>query len=314
MKLFRNIITPILLLLIFNACTSSNGSDKYSEIKNFPEFTASSNNVQLKQLTGEDENVLRAYVSRNKKELIVIAGIKNTNPAQKNRSYRFLVYDEDLKLIKKIEAPELNGLFGADDVGDLYVDKGFFQHKTYTYKPIRQIWVTQDPTQFKLSEQEQLKSVLPPMIVSLDEMNDMVKRQDTLLSFVRRDYLGFFYYMKKSGSVYQILFKDCPYCEGKYNKEWSVSEYRAEDSGMETSLRPVKQNDKAWLGSKAPNIYELKLGFEDIRFKIPYSDKPGLPIKMVTFSGKPMLTYQEDPTKNSKLYYFQQGYENIPVP
>lgn len=301
MTMTKNMPLILLLLILLSSCNYfQNEQDKYPEVKHFPEFTSTSKGVQLKQLSTDNEDISRVYISRDKKHLIVIANVKEDQKS--TNTYRFLVYDNQLNLIKKIDAADLNGLFGLDDIGDIYAGKGYFDYSSYLYKPIREIWATDQPAQMDSA----VKNGSRPMIFNLAALDEMIKRGDTLLSFTRKDYLGTYYYLKKSGAVYNILFKKCAYCESRFNKKWSISEYSAEEDGNKFTMRPYDQVTGGFRQSESIFYYTLQAGNSKVDFKVRYSEKntPNL-LKKMDFSGQQLIIYQPDTHNNSKLYLFK---------
>ncbi|MNR16715.1 hypothetical protein D3C85_1333340 [compost metagenome] len=132
------------------------------------------------------------------------------------------------------------------------------------------------------------------------------ERSDTLLSFQRKDYNGLFYYMKKSGKVYQIFFQNCAYCESQFNRDFSISEYRAADNGTDQILSPYDLLPKGWLQDNSIYYYHIKLEKEGIDFKISYPDESQTSLlKKIDFAGKLFLFYQQAASKNRKLYFFR---------
>lgn len=282
------------LLLFFSSCTNEDQQDKHPEIRYFPGFNASNANTQLQQLSKAGEDVRRVYVSRDKKKLILIVKPVEKSPAG---NYCFRVYDESLNLIKEIIKPELDGLFGQDDLENIYAGKGYFEHNTFQYRPIQQLRVTDKPgTDGKFIEKE------------MKTFEQMLKIGDTLLSFQRKDYKGSFYFLKKSGTVYQIFFKDCAYCEGKYNAAESVSEYRAADNGADQVLKPSERSLSGWIQKEPLFYYQLKTGNGTIDFKISYPDENlSAQIKKIDFAGKPLLLYQLPGKTFTTLYFFKDA-------
>ena len=108
----KSIIKLFLLLFIFSSC-SNKEQDKHPEIKNFPEFNSTSKNIRLEQLGTDEEDICRIYPSRDQKKLVVISRLIREDAHKK---YRLQVYDTALNVLKKIDAPELDGLFGTDDL------------------------------------------------------------------------------------------------------------------------------------------------------------------------------------------------------
>ncbi|MCX2450848.1 hypothetical protein OQX61_06130 [Pedobacter sp. PLR] len=282
------------LLLFFSSCANEDQQDKHPEIKYFPEFNTSNANTQLQQLSKEGEDVRRVYVSRDKKKLILIVRPVEKSPAD---NYYFRVYDESLNLIKEIIEPELDGLFGQDDLENIYAGKGYFEHNTYQYRPIQQLRVTDKPGKDGKFIEKEMKT-----------FEQMLKIGDTLLSFQRKDYKGSFYFLKKSGTVYQIFFKDCAYCEGKYNAAESVSEYRAADNGADQVFKPSERSLRGWIQKEPLFYYQLKNDQGTIDFKISYpNENLSAQLKKIDFAGKPLLLYQLPGKTYTTLYFFKDA-------
>ncbi|WP_316745983.1 hypothetical protein [Pedobacter gandavensis] len=294
-------------LLFFISCSNKDQQDKHPEIKYFPEFNASNANIQLKQLSKEGEDVRRVYVSRDKKRLILIV-----KPAQNTvlNNYHFRVYDEQLNLIKEITAPELDGLFGQDDQENIYAGKGYFEYGTFQYRPIQQLLVTDKPED-QTKVQPNTPSIPQPeknnnyLIQDMKTFEQMNQIGDTLLSFQRKDHKGSFYFLKKSGKTYQFFFKDCSYCEGKFNAAESISEYSAADNGSDQVLKPSEKTLRGWIQKEPLFYYQLKLNNGTVDFKISYPNENLAPqIKKIDFAGQPLLLYQLPGKAFSTLYFF----------
>lgn len=280
------------LLFSLCSCSDENKQDKHPEIKYFPEFNTSNPNIQLQQLSKAGEDVRRVYVTRDKKRLIVLI-----KPAQKTpeNNYQFRLYDEQLNLIKEITAPDLDGLFGQDDLENIYAGKGYFEHHSFQYRPIQQLRVTDQPGKEKKFIEKDMKS-----------FEQMLKIRDTLLSFQRKDYKGSFYFLKNSGTVYQIFFKDCAYCESKYNAAESVSEYRAADNGADQVLKPSEKTLRGWVQKEPLFYYQLRPEGGTVDFKINYpNENLSGQIKKIDFAGKPLLLYQLPGKSFTTLYFFK---------
>lgn len=281
-----------IMLLLFSSCSNKNQQEKHPEIKYFPAFNASNPNIKLEQLSKEGEDVRRVYVSRDKKTLILL--VKPIQNSLENNVH-FRVYDEQLNLLKEITAPELDGLFGQDDLENIYAGKGYFEHHSFQYRPIQQLLVTDQPGKDGKFIEKDMKS-----------FEQMLKIRDTLLSFQRKDYKGSFYFLKNSGRVYQIFFKDCAYCEGKYNAAESVSEYRAADNGADQVFKPAEKTLRGWLQKEPLFYYHLKIEDGTVDFKISYpNENLSSQIKKIDFSGKPLLLYQLPGKSFATLYFFK---------
>jgi hypothetical protein len=288
----KSIIKLFLLLFIFSSC-SNKENDKHPKIKNFPEFNSSSKNIQLEQLGADEEDICRVYPSRDQKRLVVISRLIREDAL---KMYRLQVYDTSLTVLKKIDAPELDGLFGTDDLENIYTGKGYFEHGSYQYRPILQMKVTDRPSSSEKSIEIDGKA-----------LSEMPQRGDTLLSFQRKDYNGLFYYMKQSGKVYQILFKNCAYCESKFNADWSISEYRAADNGTNQIIRPYDGLPKGWFQDNSIYYYRIEFAGETIDFKISYTDESQASLlKKIDFAGKSFLFYKQAGQQNRKLYFFKK--------
>lgn len=284
-------IPPLFLILFLFIACSDQKKDKYPDIKYFPDFNSTSNNIHLEQLGTDGEDICRVYRSRDQKKLVVISRLIN-DPA---KNYRLQVYDTSLKLIKKIDAPELDGLFGQDDQENIYTGKGYFEHDSYQYRPIIQMQVTDRPA----NSGKRLE-------IDKNTLLAMPERRDTLLSFQRKDYNGLFYFMKKSGKVYQIFFQNCAYCESQFNRDFSISEYRAADNGTDQILGPYDLLPKGWLRDNSIYYYQMKLEKETVNFKISYPDESQASLlKKIDFAGKSFLFYKQTSQKNRKLYFFK---------
>ncbi len=296
-KLSISLSIPLLFvgcwsLLFLNSCSNDNKQDKHPEIKYFPDFNASNPNMQLQKLSAAGEDVRRVYVTRDKKRLIVLI-----KPAQKTpeNNYQFRLYDEQLHLVKEITAPELDGLFGQDDLENIYAGKGYFEHHSFQYRPIQQLHITDQPGKEKKFIEKDMKS-----------FEQMLKIRDTLLSFQRKDYKGSFYFLKNSGTVYQIFFKDCAYCESKYNAAESVSEYRAADNGADQVLKPSEKTLRGWIQKEPLFYYQLKPEGGKVEFKISYpSENLSDQMKKIDFAGKALLLYQLPGKPVATLYFFK---------
>lgn len=285
MRLRLIVSLSALITCVLTGCNLST-KDKYPDLKIFPAFNSTNKNTSLHIVDNGLGNIIRVYVSRNKKNLLVLSVTKKT--------YLFSVYDQDLKLLKRQEAPGLNGLFGLDDLGNLYAGQGYFEHDSFTYRPIHQLEVSDKPSDNKTS-----------MVLDFSKFDDFVTRKDTLISFTRKDYLGNFYYLKKSGTVYQVFFKNCAYCESRFNKENSVSEFRAEDSWDITALKPEEQLNSSWLNPVSMHYFKIITGKDTIRFKLDYSDKKTVPaIRKITFADKVLLSFRPESAAPYQLYYF----------
>ncbi|WP_316841549.1 hypothetical protein [Pedobacter gandavensis] len=292
-RLFISVIFfGIGLLLFLGSCRNEEKQDQHPEIKYFPAFTASNNHIQLQKLSKDKEDVRRVYVSRDKKKLIVLLKTLEKSPVN---NYHFRVYDEKLNLVKEITAADLDGLFGQDDLENIYAGKGYFEHHTFQYRPIQQLRITDQPRKNKNFIEKDMKS-----------FEEMLKMGDTLLSFQRKDYKGSFYFLKNSGTVYQLFFKDCSYCEGKYNAAESVSEYRAADNGADQVLKPSERALRGWIQKEPLFYYHVKIGNESAAFKISYlNENLSAQIKKIDFAGKPLLLYQLPGKAFSTLYFFK---------
>lgn len=305
-KLFHAFFTPFFLfssslLLFFSSCGNEKSQDKHPKIKYFPAFNASSDRIQLQQLSKEGEDVRRMYVSRDKKKLILLV-----KPSEKTaiQNYHFRVYDEGLNLIKEITASELDGLFGQDDLENIYAGKGYFEHGNFNYKKIQQLRVTDQPKK----DSDFIEKDSDFIEKDMKSFEEMLKMGDTLLSFQRKDYKGSFYFIKKSGTVYQVFFKDCAYCEGKYNAAESVSEYRAADNGAEQVLKPSDRTLRGWVQKEPLFYYQLKSDHETVDFKISYRDENlSAQIKKIDFAGRAMLLYQIPGKTFNTLYFFKKN-------
>ncbi|MBC8987293.1 hypothetical protein H9X96_16100 [Pedobacter sp. N36a] len=281
------------LLLFLNSCNNENKQDKHPEIKYFPEFNAANPKIQLQQLSAAGEDVRRVYVSRDKKRLILLV-----KPSEKSadNNYHFRLYDEQLNLIKEITAPELDGLFGQDDLENIYAGKGYFEHNSYHYRPIQQLRITDQPRKDRKFLEKDMKS-----------FERMLNIKDTLLSFQRKDYKGSFYFLKNSGMVYQLFFKDCAYCEGKYNAAESVSEYRAADNGADQVLKASERTLPGWIQKEPLFYYHLKTEYGPVDFKISYpNENLYAQIKKIDFTGNPLLLYQLPGKSFATLYFFKE--------
>lgn len=288
----KSTIKLFLILLIFSSC-SNKEKDKHPEIKNFPEFNSSSKNIHLEQLGTDDEDICRVYPSRDQKRLVVISRLIREDAL---KMYRLQVYDTKLNVLKKIDAPELDGLFGTDDLENIYAGKGYFEHGSYQYRPILQMKVTDRPSRSGQSLEIDGKALF-----------EMPQRGDTLLSFQRKDYNGLFYYMKQSGKVYQIFFKNCAYCESKFNTDWSISEYRAADNGTNQIISPYDGLPKGWFQDHSIYYYRIEFSGETIDFKISYTDESQASLlKKIDFAGKSFLFHKETGQQNRKLYFFKK--------
>lgn len=282
------------LLLFLTSCSDESKQDKHPEVKYFPEFNASNDNIQLTQLSTESEDVRRVYVSRDKKRLIVLV-----KPLTKSagHNYYFRVYDEQFQLIKEITAPKLDGLFGQDDLENIYAGKGYFEHSNFQYRPIQQLLVTDRPEKDGEFIEKDMKT--------FEQMPD---RGDTLLSFQRKDYKGSFYFMKKSGLVYQFFFKDCAYCERKFNAAESISEYRAADNGADQVMKPAERTLRGWIQKEPLFYYHLETGKSTVDFKIGYqNENPSPQIKKIDFAEKSLLLYQVPGKPFATLYLFKES-------
>lgn len=303
MSLNIRIHLPLILLLgmvLLNSC-SLNDEDKHPEINYFPEFNTTAKNIHLQQLSEEEEHVRRVYPTRDHKQLLVLSQLRNDT----SKNYRLKVYDKELNLVKKIDAPELNGLFGIDDMGDLYAGKGYFKYNTYEYRPIHQLWVTDHPQTFGPLDKDTLSKANKPLIMDFETLSNFPKRGDTLLSFQRKDYKGSYFYLKKSSLVYEIIFKDCSYCEGKFNRAESISEYRAEENGVKSVIRPYDGIDLNMWHAKPLFYYKLQLGDDEVFFKVRYADNARISqIKRTDFAGKSFIFYESAADKTSRLYLF----------
>lgn len=274
-----------LIVTFLTGCDRST-KDKYPNLKAFPAFSSTNKNLRLRQLDPGSGNVYRVYVSRNQKQLLVLSAEKN--------GYLLSVYDQDLKLLKKQEAPGLDGLFGLDDLGNLYAGQGYFEHQSFAYRPIRKLEVTDKASAGKAQ-----------MTLDFSRFDDFVTREDTLISFTRKDYLGNFYYLKKAGNVYQVFFKNCAYCESRFNRENSVSEFRAEDSWDITALKPDEQLHGGWLNPESIHYFKVISETDTIRFKLDYTDKKRVPaIRKTVFAGKTLLSFRPEAGIAYQLYYF----------
>lgn len=281
-----------ILLLLFSSCTNEKQEDKHPEIKYFPGFNASNAHIQLSKLSKKGEDVRRVYVSRDKKRLIVI--LKPISKTATNNDY-FRVYDEQLQLIKEINAPALDGLFGQDDLENIYAGKGYFEHGNFQYRPIQQLLVTDQPEKGREFIEKDMKT-----------FEKLPNRRDTLLSFQRKDYNGSFYFMKKSGQVYQFFFKDCAYCESKFNAAESISEYRAADNGADQVMKPSERILRGWIKKQPLFYYHLETVDGTADFKIGYPNEDlSWQIKKIDFAGKPLLLYQAPGKAFNTLYYFK---------
>ncbi|WP_342329315.1 hypothetical protein [Pedobacter sp. FW305-3-2-15-E-R2A2] len=289
----KSIIKLFLILFIFSSC-SNKEKDKYPEIKNFPEFNSTSKNIYLEQLGTDEEDICRVYPSRDQKRLVVISRLIREDA---HKQYRLQVYDTALNVLKKIDAPELDGLFGTDDLENIYAGKGYFEHHSYQYRPIQQMTVTDQPSRSGKSLEIDRKALF-----------EMPQRGDTLLSFQRKDYHGLFYYMKHSGKVYQIFFKNCAYCESKFNADWSISEYRAADNGTNQIIGPYDRLPKGWFKDNSIYYYRIEFAGAAIDFKIRYMDESqGSLLKKIDFAGQTFLFHKETGQQNRKLYFFKKG-------
>lgn len=289
----KSIIKLFLVLLLFSSC-SDREKDKHPEIKTFPEFNSTSKNIHLEQIGTDEEDICRVYPSRDRKRLVIISRLLREDTG---KNYRLQVYDTSLNLIRKIDAPELDGLFGQDDQENIYAGKGYFEHGSYQYQPIIQMKVTDRP-----SRSDKF------MEVDMQTLSAMPERGDTLLSFQRKDYGGLYYYLKKSGKVYQMFFKNCAYCEAKFNRDWSISEYRAADNGTDQIIRPYDWLPGGWLQDKSLYYYQIEFAGEALRFKISYADESQLSLmKKVDFAGRSFLFFTTPGQKNRKLYFFKKG-------
>ncbi|WP_316822317.1 hypothetical protein [Pedobacter gandavensis] len=296
-KQLNGLITSILffsscLLLFLSSCRNEEETDKHQKIKYFPAFNTSDDHLQLQQLNKDGEDVRRVYVSRDKKKLIVLL-----KPLEKpsGNAYHLRVYDERLSLTKEITADDLDGLFGQDDLENIYAGKGYFEHQTFQYRPIQQLRITDQPIKDENFLEKDMKS-----------FEQMLKFGDTLLSFQRKDYKGSFYFLKNSGTVYQLFFKDCAYCEGKYNAAESVSEYRAADNGADQVLKPKERTLLGWIQKKPLFYYQLNFGNETVDFKISYPDENlSTQIKKIEFAGKPLLLYKIPGKMVNTLFFFK---------
>lgn len=299
------------IILFLHSCTNEGNPDKHPEIKYFPEFNASNSGLQLQQLSKEGEDVRRVYVTRDKKKLILLVKALEKSPLN---NYHFRVYDEQLNLINEITAPDLDGLFGQDDLENTYAGKGYFEHSTFQYRPIQQLLVTDDPEAKPLNQpgnQSDIAEDTQPIKSNVSLVQDMKRfaqmpdRYDTLLSFQRKDYGGSFYFLKKSGSVYQFFFKDCAYCESKFNAAESISEYRAADNGADQVLKPTERTIRGLIQKKTLFFYHLKIGNETADFKISYpNENLSDQVKKIDFAGRPLLLYQSGKAL-STLYFFK---------
>ncbi|RQO71896.1 hypothetical protein DBR43_11730 [Pedobacter sp. KBW06] len=288
----KSIIKLFLILFIFSSC-SSKEQDKHPEIKNFPEFNSTSKDIHMEQLGTDEEDICRVYPSRDQKRLVVISRLISEDAHKK---YRLQVYDTALNVLKKIDAPELDGLFGTDDLENIYAGKGYFEHGSYQYRPILQMKVTDRPSRSGQSLEIDGKTLF-----------EMPQRGDTLLSFQRKDYNGLFYYMKQSGKVYQIFFKNCAYCESKFNADWSISEYRAADNGTNQIIRPYDRLPKGWFQDHSIYYYRIALAGASIDFKIRYLDESQASLlKKIDFAGKSFLFYKKAGQENRRLYFFKE--------
>lgn len=287
----KSILKLSLILLFLSSCINRE-KDKHPDIKTFPEFNSASKNVHLERIGSDEEDICRVYPSRDQKKLVVISRLLKKNS---DSTYRLQVYDTALNLITKTDAPELEGLFGQDDLDNIYAGKGYFEHGSYQYKPILQMKVTDQPSKSGNFLETDMKT-----------LSDMPKREDTLLSFQRKDYSGLYYYLKKSGKVYQIFFKDCAYCEAKFNRDWSISEYRAADNGADQIIRPYDQLPGGWFQDKAFYYYQINFAGESLCFKISYADESQFNLlKKIDFAGRPFLLYTSAEQKKRKLYFFK---------
>jgi hypothetical protein len=287
----KSILRLFLILLALSACKDQ--KDKYPDIKYFPEFNSMSKDIHLKQLGTDKEDICRVYPSRDQKKLVVISRLNNKD----EKNYCLKVYDTSLNLIRKIDAPELDGLFRQDDQENIYAGKGYFEHGSYQYRPIVQMWVTDRPSK-------------PEGWMEIDKQTllEMPQRRDTLLSFQRKDYGGLYYYLKKSGKVYQIFFKNCAYCESRFNQDFSISEYRAADNGTDQIIRPYDWLPKGWFQDQALYYYQIESAGEVIRFKISYTDESQFSLlKKIDFAGRSFLFHTKAGQKNRKLYFFRKG-------
>ncbi|MBB2149467.1 hypothetical protein [Pedobacter gandavensis] len=300
--------------LFLHSCSNESNPDKHPEIKYFPEFNASNTGIQLQALSTAGEDVKRVYVSRDKKKLILLVKAVEKSPLN---NYHFRVYDEQLNLIKEITAADLDGLFGQDDLENIYAGKGYFEHSTFQYRPIQQLLVTDDPAAKALNQpglQPDTTNNTPSsksnvlLVQSMKRFEQMSDRYDTLLSFQRKDYKGSFYFLKKSGKVYQFFFKDCAYCESKFNAAESISEYRAADNGADQVLKPSERTLRGLIQKEPLFFYHLKIGHETADFKISYrNENLSDQIKRIEFAGKPLLLYQLPGKAFSTLYFFKNS-------
>ncbi|SHF79600.1 hypothetical protein SAMN04488522_103684 [Pedobacter caeni] len=287
-----------LMLVLFTACKDRQ-KDKHPDLKYFPEFNGTSKNVHLEQLGTDDEDICRVYPSKDQKRLVVISRLINEDP----KNYRLQVYDTSLKLLKKIDAPELDGLFGQDELDNIYAGKGYFEHGSYQYRPIIQMKVTDRPSRSGNNSGNESGNGIE---IDKKTFLEMPERGDTVLSFQRKDYSGLYYYMKKSGKVYQIFFKDCAYCESQYNRDFSISEYRAADNGTDQIIRPYDLLPKGWFQEHSIYYYQIKFEKEELRFKISYADESQASLlKKIDFGGKSFLFYKKPGQQNRKLYFFK---------
>jgi hypothetical protein len=289
----KSIIKLFLVLLLFSSC-SDREKDKHPEIKTFPEFNSASADIHLEQIGTDEEDICRVYTSRDRQRLVVISRLLREHSV---KNYLLRVYNTALNLIKKIDAPELDGLFGQDDLENIYAGKGYFEHGSYQYRPIIQMKVTDRPSRSG-----------NVMEVDMQTLSDMPERGDTLLSFQRKDYSGLYYYLKKSGKVYQMSFKNCAYCEAKFNRDWSISEYRAADNGTDQIVGPYDVLPKGLLQDKSLYYYQMEFAGKALRFKISYVDESQFSLlKRIDFAGRSFLFYTAPGQKNRNLYFFKKG-------